>query len=419
MTTQKKQKGKLVPKLRFKGFDGEWEKKMIGSIAELTSSKRVYLSDYVNIGIPFYRGKEISELKKNIIPNDILYISESSYLDFKEKYGVPQKDDILITAVGTLGNVLRIQNEDKFYFKDGNLIWFRKISESSEFLELILEVKKLDIEKTSIGSTQRALTMVELRKLIFAFPTLPEQQKISSFLSSVDEKLSQLTRKKELLAQYKKGVMQQLFSGKLRFKDENGKEFKKWEEKRLGEVTYEIKRDLKDKTDLSEMEVLTISSEKGFISQQERFSQVIAGQSLSKYTLLKSGEMSYNRGASKRFKYGCFYVLSNYDCALVPNVYISFGFQESSDSSYFNYLFSTGFANNQLKKYISSSVRLDGLLNINRGDFFSIKLPVPSLKEQQKIATFLSSIDDKITAITAQISQTQSFKKGLLQQMFV
>ena len=126
----------LVPELRFKGFKEEWIFKKIGKIAELTSSKRVYLTDYVERGIPFYRGKEITELKLGKIPNDILYITESSYRDFKKKYGVPQKDDLLITAVGTLGNVLRIKDDSEFYFKDGNLIWFRKINEFSPFLEI-------------------------------------------------------------------------------------------------------------------------------------------------------------------------------------------------------------------------------------------------------------------------------------------
>ena len=243
-------RNKNIPALRFKGFTNEWTNKRIEDISELTSSKRVYLSDYTENGIPFYRGKEISELKNNVVPSDILYISENAYNEFKEKYGVPQKDDILITAVGTLGNVLRIRNDTKFYFKDGNLIWFRKIIELSAFLEILLEVKKNQIDKSSIGSTQRALTMVELRKLVFPFPSLPEQQKIAFFLSAIDEKIRQLTRRKELLEQYKKGVMQQLFSGKLRFKDEQGKAYPKWEEKRLGDVGEIITGKTPSTTDL-------------------------------------------------------------------------------------------------------------------------------------------------------------------------
>ncbi len=201
--------------LRFRQDDGsefpEWEEKSLGEVAELTSSKRVYSSDYVSVGIPFYRGKEISELKLNIAPTDILYISEKAYLEFKETYGVPKINDILMTAVGTLGNVLRIKNNDPFYFKDGNLIWFRDIKESSSFLEILFEINKEEINKISIGSTQRALTMVELRKLVFKFPSLPEQIKIASFLSAIDENIANITNQLTLTEQWKKGLLQKMF----------------------------------------------------------------------------------------------------------------------------------------------------------------------------------------------------------------
>lgn len=172
---------KKIPVLRFPEFSGEWEVKRLGKIAELTSSKRVYLSDYVEKGIPFYRGKEISEIKNNKTPSDILYITEESYDSFKLKYGVPIKNDILITAVGTLGNVLRIRNNEKFYFKDGNLIWLKKIIESPYFLGVLLEYKNKEIQKSSIGSTQRALTIVELKKLKFLFPNIKEIKNIGTF----------------------------------------------------------------------------------------------------------------------------------------------------------------------------------------------------------------------------------------------
>ena len=201
--------------IRFKDDDGnefpEWEEKSLGEVAELTSSKRIYLSDYVNEGIPFYRGKEISELKFNTVPTDILYISEKAYLEFKERYGVPKINDILMTAVGTLGNVLRIKNNDPFYFKDGNLIWFKDIKESSSFLEILFEINKEEINKISIGSTQRALTMVELRKLVFKFPLIPEQTKIANFLSAIDENINNITNQLTLTEQWKKGLLQKMF----------------------------------------------------------------------------------------------------------------------------------------------------------------------------------------------------------------
>jgi restriction endonuclease S subunit len=138
---------------------------------------RVYLSDYTETGIPFYRGKEISELKLGITPKDILYISEDIYNKYKSKYGVPEVNDLLITAVGTLGNVLKINDNNPFYFKDGNLIWIKNITENSNFL----------------------------------IPQKSEQQKIAKFLTSIDQKITQTTQALEQMKRFKKGLLQGMF----------------------------------------------------------------------------------------------------------------------------------------------------------------------------------------------------------------
>ncbi len=208
------QEGQKEPNYRFPEFekDGEWMEKTLGDVAELTSSKRVHLADYVKSGIPFFRGKEISELKKGIIPSDILFISEEQYSEIKDKYDVPKVGDILITAVGTLGNVYRITTDSKFYFKDGNLIWMRNISVYSSFLEILLEARKCDVLSTAIGSSQKALTMKALNELILSLPkNLCEQQKIASCLSALDELITLQSEKIKQLQQHKKGLMQGLF----------------------------------------------------------------------------------------------------------------------------------------------------------------------------------------------------------------
>ena len=142
MSEQAKQ---TVPQMRFRGFDDDWKPKSLAEIASLTSSKRVYLSDYVPSGIPFYRGKEISELRQGIKPTDILYISDEAYQSFKNRYGAPKQDDILITAVGTLGNTYRVANDTPFYFKDGNLIWLRDVTACARFLDTYFQYKKLSL----------------------------------------------------------------------------------------------------------------------------------------------------------------------------------------------------------------------------------------------------------------------------------
>jgi len=215
-------KGETTPKLRFKADrpnggadDGsafpEWEEKRLGELSQLTSSKRVYQSDYVSKGIPFYRGKEISELQKNFQPKDILYISEDKYQLFKENYGVPVENDILITSVGTLGNVWRIPDKRAFYFKDGNLIWLKKIGCNSSFLVHFFEINHNRLLRSAIGSSQKALTIVGLSKIKINLPTPPEQKKIADFLSTIDEQIETVTAQVEHMKTWKRGLLQKMF----------------------------------------------------------------------------------------------------------------------------------------------------------------------------------------------------------------
>lgn len=403
-------KNKNVPMLRFPEFTVEWEEKKLGEIAELTSSKRVYLSDYVSYGIPFYRGKEISELKENLKPKDLLYISEKTYNDFKVIYGVPSINDLLITAVGTLGNVYRIKDNQPFYFKDGNLIWLRNINQNSSFLEILLHVYHSEIEKSAIGSSQKALTMIELRKLLFLFPLLPEQTKIASFLTAVDEKLTQLKKKKTLLEQYKKGIMQKLFSQELRFKDNNNQDFPDWQEKTLGEIAEIIGGGTPDTYDSilwngriewftpTELKTKYVSSSVRKIS--------LEGLKKSSAKILPVGTVLFSSRAT----------VGDVSIAL-KECTTNQGFQsfvvKVENCNEFIYYWISHNKDEFIKRASGST-----FLEISKNEISKMKITLPFLLEQQKIATFLSSIDDKISHCSAQIEKMEAWKKGLLQQMF-
>ena len=145
----------------------------LSKLADLTSSKRVFFDEYVPEGIPFYRGGEITEKRQGFPISNPLYITEESYNEKIEKYGVPNAGDILITAVGTIGNSYMVTENDKFYFKDGNLIWFRNFQNNSNYIIYdFLNSKqfKNKIEQISIGSTQTALTISGLSKIKIRIP---------------------------------------------------------------------------------------------------------------------------------------------------------------------------------------------------------------------------------------------------------
>ncbi len=161
-------------------------------VVNISSSKRIYYSEYQNKGIPFYRGKEIIEKSEKKEVSTELYISYERYNEIKQKYGVPQKGDILMTAVGTLGKSWLV-DESKFYFKDGNCLWFSNYDNKIYNKYLLYFFKTVEfqniIDNICIGSTQKALTIQQLKEISIQLPDLATQKKVVEILSSIDKKI--------------------------------------------------------------------------------------------------------------------------------------------------------------------------------------------------------------------------------------
>ncbi|NHI80100.1 restriction endonuclease subunit S [Lactococcus petauri] len=202
--------GEKIPELRFAGFADDWEECKLGEVATLSSSKRIHLSDYVTEGIPFYRGSEIST--GGITGNQELFISQEKFDEIKEKYGVPSEGDILVTAVGTLGNLWKVDSR-RFYYKDGNLIQISKMQVNSDYLLTYFTggIGKKRLLDSAAGSNQKALTMVKMREITVDFPSEDEQKKVGAFFKSLDDTIALHQRKLDLLKEQKKGFLQKMF----------------------------------------------------------------------------------------------------------------------------------------------------------------------------------------------------------------
>jgi type I restriction enzyme, S subunit len=194
----------------------EWNNCQLGAVADITSSKRIFYSDYVESGIPFWRSKEVIEqFNRKPISTD-LFITCDKYNEIKDKYGVPQENDIWLTFVGTLGIPYLVKSGDCFYFKDGNLKWIRNIK-SSELLPKYLyiwlssQLGRDALHEITNGSTQEALTIVGLKSLDFSLPPLPEQKAIASVLSSLDDKIDLLHRQNSTLEKLAETLFRQWF----------------------------------------------------------------------------------------------------------------------------------------------------------------------------------------------------------------
>ncbi len=168
-----------------------FQKVKIKDYCEITSSKRIFADEYLSSGVPFYRGKEISEKQRSSAEvSDLIYISRDKFEEIKAKYGVPQKGDLLLTSVGTIGNPYLVKENEEFYFKDGNLTWFRNfhgINGQWLYYWLLSPQGKSELNKCTIGSSQKAYTINLLYGLQIELPELPTQTRIASVLSAYDD----------------------------------------------------------------------------------------------------------------------------------------------------------------------------------------------------------------------------------------
>jgi len=208
-----------------------WKKVKLGEVVEIGSSKRIFYKEYVDRGIPFYRSKEIIEKHSKQEISTALFITEEKYNEINNKFGVPQEGDLLLTSVGTLGIPYIVKKNEKFYFKDGNLTWFKNFKNNlvNKFLYywFLSSIGKQKLENSAIGSTQPALTIKGLKNLEILLPPLPEQKAIASVLSSLDDKIDLLHRQNKTLEQMAGTLFRQWFI-------EEAKE--DWEEIRLGDL---------------------------------------------------------------------------------------------------------------------------------------------------------------------------------------
>ena len=162
--------------------------------------------------------------------------------------------------------------------------------------------------------------------------------------------------------------------------------------------------------------IMMLSAGKGFIMQSDKYSRDNAGQSLKKYILLKKGELAYNHGASKAKQYGCCYELLE-DEARIPYVYHCFKIDEKEFTPYVALELNNPKMDKQLKRLVSSSARMDGLLNISFDDYMSVRLTLPSYFEQMKIADFLNTIDRRIELQRALVESLKKYKRGVIRTL--
>jgi type I restriction enzyme, S subunit len=380
-----------IPSLRFPEFEGEWELKKLGDIGKFSKGKGVSKSDITEDG------------KTECIRYGELYTHYSEVIEkIKSKTNVDKEDlvlseanDVIIPASGeTQIDIAKASCVLRSGIALGGDLNIIKTVNNGVFLSYYLNnKKKKDIANLAQGISVVHLYSSQLSLLDLNLPTLAEQQKIASFLSTVDEKLQQLQHAKAHLEQYKKGVMQQIFNQEIRFKDANGNAFPDWEEKRLGEVAIKQSSNISANKIEDNFGEYIIYGAAGVLKhvdfyevENDYISIVKDGAGVGRILFCKGkssvlGTMDIIKPKDGLYPYFLYCLLSNIDFA----------------------------------KYISGST----IPHIYFKYYASEICNIPSLPEQTKIAHFLSALDEKLNHITHQITLTQQWKKGLLQKMFV
>ena len=406
---------KLVPELRFKGFDEGWNLHKLGELGTFKNGLNKDSSEFGH-GSPFVNLMDV--FGKSILTESNFGLVNSNEKD-KENYNLVKGDVLFIRSSVKrtgVGETILVAHDIPNTVYSGFLIRFRDRNK-----ELGLNFKsycfsnapfRKELLSYATSSANTNINQESLAQIKLFFPSLPEQQKIASFLSAVDEKIQQLTRKKELLEQYKKGVMQQLFSGKLRFKDENGAEYPEWEVKRLGEVLDQQIREVK--TPLVNYLAIGVRSHvKGTFQKPNSDPSKIA---MDKLYIVHENDLIVNITFAWE---GAIAVVKKIDDGgLVSHRFPTYIIKANhSTPEYFKHIILD-------KKFrlILDLISPGGAGRnrvLSKKEFVKIKIHFPCIDEQQKIANFLSDIDKKIESNSQQINQTQTFKKGLLQKMFV
>ena len=405
-----------VPKLRFKEFDGGWTKSTIqffmdnnfildqmdGNHGELYPKSE----EFSATGVPYISATDFSFGDVNFATCKRLPIERAKLF----KKGIAKNGDVLFAHNATVGPVAILKTDLDFVILSTTATYYRCEATylNNHYLKNYFESDFFVQQYFGImsQSTRNQVPITTQRKLNIAVPNIQEQTKIASFLSAVDEKISQLTQKHELLSQYKQGMMQKLFSQQLRFKADDGSEFREWEEKELKDIA-EINPKSK-KLPESFIYIDLESVEKGKLLLQKNIELQDAPSRAQR--LLAKGDVLFQMVRP--------YQQNNYYFNLSGEYVASTGYAQirtKLDSKFIYYaLHEKTFLDEVMNRCTGTSYPA-----INSSDLSSIEILIPCLEEQTKIANFLSAIDQKIEVVAQQIQHAKLWKKGLLQQMFV
>jgi type I restriction enzyme, S subunit len=394
------------PKLRFTEYSDDWKIDTLESIADVKGGKRIpkghYLSE-VNTGHPYITVSDMSNGTVN--PTNIKFVPLSA-IDTIKNYKI-KTSDIFISVAGTLGliGVVPPELDNANLTENANKLTNLRCDQS--YLLQYLQTNKLENLINSVKTTnaQPKLAIYAIKEFLIGIPSLPEQQKIAAFLSAVDTKIQLLQRKKELLEQYKKGVMQKIFSQEIRFKDDQGQDYPDWEEKRIGEIATINMGQSPDSKSYND-DGIGLPLVQGNADIKDRCSNPRRWTSQTTKTCSKGDLL-----LTVRAPVG--YIAKSTHQACIGRGVCSISGYDGNEIDFIYQFF---------LMYEPKWVRIEQgstFTAVSGSDIRALKIDVPTENEQRKIASYLGLLDNRLLTLRNQVEGINHFKKGLLQQMFV
>lgn len=282
--------------------------------------------------------------------------------------------------------------------------WLSWMAASHYGRRYFLLCSKQSTNLASINSTQ-------LKAFPLPLPSIRQQERMVAVMRAAEERVRGVSRLIAAKRAVKRGLMQQLLTGRKRFP-----EFAKrpWLTSRLCDHVNQITR----RNSVGLTLVLTASGEHGLVDQRRYFNRSVAGADLSRYYLLKKGEFAYNRSAMNGYPYGATKRLDDHEEGVLSTLYLCFSISDSNlDSNFLKHIFESGVLNRQLRPIVRVGARAHGLLNVADDDYLSITIPFPELDEQIRIASVLDNLDHEIALLEMQRSQTELYKDVLLSKL--
>ncbi|XOB63571.1 restriction endonuclease subunit S [Campylobacterota bacterium DY0563] len=418
-----------VPKLRFKDFSGEWKEKYFGDIYSFlqTNSFSRALLNYEDGNVKnIHYGDIHTKFKSNFYIQDetVPYINQDVDLTkIKEENYCKEKDLVIADAsedykdIGKAIELIDLNNERLLAGLHTYIARDDKDRIALGFSGYFMQTHNIRVQmmKMATGISVLGISKGNLNKLELIIPQKQEQEKITSFLSSIDKKINQLSKKDELLQNYKKAMMQKIFSQKIRFKKADGSDYPKWEEKKLVEISLKISDGIHSTPTYDDKGLHYFINgnnlEDGKIEIDEKTKKVSEKEFLKHRRELDNTTilLSINGTIGKLAFYDNEKVLLGKSACYI-------NIDEKQAVKYFIY---NVIKTQNIQSFFYSELTGSTIKNLSLNTVKNTKINLPSLEEQTKIANFLSSLDTKISQNKKALKETQKFKKALLQKMFV